>query len=388
MKKFFNYFLKALAFILASWVMGRLFPACLGIVDVNAAANNITGGMNYFTYNTTESSTVKNGNKSFATSGSTVVYPFSAYTNNNFAFGYKSLQFVTSSPSGSKSAIGYTITTTFQLLFDGLNNNMGNTSYTGWVKFNEGTITNQVDSVKLIALTSGSATFKLTTTAQLSSTTTLNNITVDLTAANSLGYAGYGDKFTVQLVLKDISVQYATDTSSAILNSLNQNQQQTNQKLDEVKEETKKHTEEQKKTNEKLDKAEETRQGIWETIKGLPGKFLDMLKGLFIPDDFDFINDFKEVLENKLGFIAEVPLAVIDFILGLATASWDDFNSITLPTIDIFGVNFWNSQEISLQSAIDIFSPYKYITDVICVALCVNTLKKWYDKFASGGGES
>lgn len=317
---------------------------------VNAAANNIISGMNYFTYNTTESSTVKNGNKSFATSGSTVVYPFSAYTNNNFAFGYKSVQFVTSSPSGSKSAIGYTITITFQLLFDGLNNNMGNTSYTGWVKFNEGTITNQVDSVKLIALTSGSATFKLTTTAQLSSTTTLNNITVDLTAANSLGYAGYGDKFTVQLVLKDVSVQYATDTSSAILNSLNQNQQQTNQKLDEVKEEIKKQTEEQKKNNEELKKTNDyltddsdatfdsskldTVTGLFpegpvDSLLTIPFKFLSVivssLSGSCVPFTCNFVYDttltlpcFDSVLwnssnvdSNLLNYLSLIPSAFI-----------------------------------------------------------------------------
>lgn len=162
-------------------------------------------------------------------------------------------------------------------------------------------------------------------------------------------------------------------------------QNSTNAIIDNNNKNTDKIKEEQKKTNEKLDEAQETRKGIWETIKGLPGKLLDMLKGLFIPDDFDFINDFKEVLEDKLGFIAEVPLAVIDFILGLATASWEDFNSITLPEIEMFGVHFWNSQEISLQEAIDIFSPYKYVTDVICVCLCVNTLKRWHDHFVNGG---
>lgn len=385
MKKFFNYFLKSLAFILAGWVIGRLFPAYLGIVDVNAAANPVTGGMSYFTYNLQASSPAKNGNQAFATTGSTTVYPFSSYKNLNYAWGYKSIQFTSTAPAGQKSALGYTITVTFQVLFDGLQNNMGNTSYTGWAKFNQGNIVNQVNSVELIGLTSASATFKVTSTVQMSTTTSLSDFTIDLTSANSLGYAGWGETFTVQLVLRDVVVQYAENENSAILNSLNRNQQETNKKLDEVKEESKKHTEEQKKTNKKLEEAQETRKGIWETIKGIPGKLLDMLKGLFIPDDFDFINNFKEVLEDKLGFIAEVPLAVIDFILGLATASWEEFNSITLPSIEMFGVHFWNSQEISLQEAIDIFSPYKYVTDVICVCLCVNTLKRWHDHFANGG---
>ena len=138
-------------------------------------------------------------------------------------------------------------------------------------------------------------------------------------------------------------------------------------------------------TNDKLDQAEETRKGIWQTIKELPSKFLDMLKGLFIPDNFDFLDDFKNTLETKLGFIAEVPIALIDFISGLVTTNWSEFNSISFPAIEIFGVNFWGAQEVSLQEAIDIFSPYKYITDVICVVICVNTLKRWYDDFAGGG---
>lgn len=174
-------------------------------------------------------------------------------------------------------------------------------------------------------------------------------------------------------------------SSSSDSNLGSEIQNSTNTIIDSNNKNANKITEEQKKTNEKLDEAQETRKGIWETIKGLPGKLLDMLKGLFIPDNFDFLNDFKETLENKLGFIAEVPLAVIDFILGLATASWEEFNSITLPEIEMFGVHFWNSQEISLQEAIDIFSPYKYVTDVICVCLCVNTLKRWHDHFANGG---
>ena len=135
---------------------------------------------------------------------------------------------------------------------------MGNTSYTGWVKFNGGMVVNEVSSVELIALSSGSATFKITTTAQLTNTTSLNNMTVSLSAAKTLGFAGYGDKFTVQLILRDVVVQYAENENSAILNSLNRNQQETNKKLDEVKEEIKKQTEEQKKQSEQQKETNDT----------------------------------------------------------------------------------------------------------------------------------
>lgn len=170
----------------------------------------------------------------------------------------------------------------------------------------------------------------------------------------------------------------AEDLNSALLGQItNQNSTIINQNQQII--------DKQEQTNNKLDQAENTRKGIWETIKELPSKFLDMLKGLFIPDNFDFLDDFKNTLETKLGFIAEVPIALLDFISGLVTTNWSEFNSISFPAIEIFGVNFWGSQEVSLQEAIDIFSPYKYITDVICVVICVNTLKRWYENFAGGG---
>ena len=81
---------------------------------------------------------------------------------------------------------------------------------------------------------------------------------------------------------------------------------------------------EQEKTNEKLDyiqeqnkEAEETRKGIWETIKNLPNMFLDMLKSLFIPsNDFfeGFINDFFGTLQEKLGFLLYPFEVFIDII--------------------------------------------------------------------------
>ena len=50
--------------------------------------------------------------------------------------------------------------------------------------------------------------------------------------------------------------------------------------------------------------------------------FLDMLKSLFIPEDMSFINDFMDTLSNKLGFIASVPLRIIQFILDLPSVAF------------------------------------------------------------------
>lgn len=170
---------------------------------------------------------------------------------------------------------------------------------------------------------------------------------------------------------------------------------------------------EQQQTNQKLDQAENTRKGIWGTVKeivskitNLPGLIwdaikggfeaitnavknlgtfiIDGIKGLFIPENMDFLNNFVDSIESKLGFIAEIPIKCIEFVLNLASASWESFDSISFPSISIFGYNFWNSQEIDLTEAINIFKPFKYVTDVLCVSICVRTLFKWYETFTGG----
>lgn len=193
----------------------------------------------------------------------------------------------------------------------------------------------------------------------------------DSSSWNSILLTNYSTQYQQGFRIKSVTGTYTEDLSNAYLGQITQQNQtiinQNNQ------------------TNIKLDQAEETRKGILQTIIDLPKKFFEMLISLFIPEDFSFLDNFKYSLANKLGFIAEIPISVIDFIFNLVNKGWDSFNSITLPEIEMFGVSFWNSQEISLQEAIDIFSPYKYITDVICVILCVNTLRRWYETFASGG---
>lgn len=302
---------------------------------VSALANPVTGGMSYFVYNIDENSPTKNGTQAFATTGSTTVYPFTSYTNTNFGWGYKTIQFTTTSPSGSKSALGYTITTTFQVLFDGLQNNMGNTSFTGWVKFNDGMVVNEVSSVELIALTSGSATFKITTTAQLTNTTSLNNMTVSLSAAKTLGFSGYGEVFTVQLVLRDVVVQYAENENSAILNSLNRNQQETNKKLDEVKEEIKKQTEESKKQSDEQKKTNETLTD--DTIHGFDGK------------DFDEINKDSS---GPISGLITMPITLLNKFLNGFNGQCQAYSlppllgtAITFPCLNlesILGSDIWS----------------------------------------------
>lgn len=148
------------------------------------------------------------------------------------------------------------------------------------------------------------------------------------------------------------------------------------------------------------ERTEEDPETIWEAITQFPSRFanaikiqltnisdgiINGIKNLFVPSDMSFMTDFEETITTKLGFIAEIPIRIINFAIDLASSSWDSFTSLTLPTINIFGYNFWESQEIDLTEAINIFRPYRYVTDVVCVVICVNTLNKWRETIFGGG---
>ena len=164
--------------------------------------------------------------------------------------------------------------------------------------------------------------------------------------------------------------------------------------------------EQNKQSNEKLEQAENTRKGIWETIKSFPSTFsnffkdlgdkignfftnllngiLDGLKSLFIPDNFDFIYDFKDSLENKLGFIASVPMQFINYLLSLPNKVLTPITSISFPEIEVFGTKFWNGQDVDITEGLSWFNGIKYFGDILCVILMVNTLNKWWKRFGGG----
>lgn len=156
----------------------------------------------------------------------------------------------------------------------------------------------------------------------------------------------------------------------------------------------------------KLDEQNKTSKNIWETIKSFPstfskfftdlgdkiGGFFDKLltgiingiKSLFVPEDFSFINDFKTTLENKLGFIASIPIQMLDYLLSLKDKAFSPMNTISFPKISIFGYYFWDNIEIDITKGLGWISAFKYFTDITCVIIMVNTLKKWYVNFTGG----
>lgn len=187
-----------------------------------------------------------------------------------------------------------------------------------------------------------------------------------------------------------------------IIDNQNKNQQQTNSKLDDL-------NNKQDQTNNKLDDVNnaltnETEnsdgtcrgvicnlkkvvRGVIDLPKNIINLMINALKSLFIPDNMDFINNFVNSIETKLGFIAEIPMSIINFTLNLANATWEDVTSVSFPSIDIFGYRFWNSQQIDITEGLNIFKPFKYVTDCLCVALLSKGLFKCWENFTGGGKE-
>lgn len=135
---------------------------------------------------------------------------------------------------------------------------------------------------------------------------------------------------------------------------------------------------------------------IWNAIKGgfeaitnalttLGNFIIDGLKSLFIPDDMSFIDGFLESLENKLGFIASVPIQILDFLLDLVNQDIENITSITMPAFSVLGYDLWESIDIDLTEILKILEPFKYITDIACVVLCSRYLMRLYENFANGG---
>lgn len=110
----------------------------------------------------------------------------------------------------------------------------------------------------------------------------------------------------------------------------------------------------------------------------------NILKNLFIPSDIVF-DELKITFQNKLGFIYELPSQVIDFGLNLSSLDFAEMNIINFPSISILGTSFWQNQNISIVEAKSTFQPFRYLTDVLCVAVCVNALRRYREHLFGGG---
>ena len=172
-------------------------------------------------------------------------------------------------------------------------------------------------------------------------------------------------------------------------------------------------------TNKKLDQAENTRKGIWETIKSIPvtiGNFFDNLgtkignffkdlldgileglKKLFIPEDDYFKNwfdDFKTYFEEKLGFIATPFTIIIDFVNNYLNLS--SSNDIIIDVPDITVPNFeenkivsattfnWSQTLRSKQALNALWQLYLSFIDVYLILNFINLCESKYNRIFGG----
>lgn len=128
---------------------------------------------------------------------------------------------------------------------------------------------------------------------------------------------------------------------------------------------------------------------IGQGIIGLPDSignvFSDLLTYLFVPDDFDFSDEILTPLETKLGFIAEIPIQILTWLINLPNVNYDEFTGFTFPAFSFMDYSFWESQYIDITDIRDVIAPYKIYTSLTCVVICINTLYRHYHNFANGG---
>lgn len=193
--------------------------------------------------------------------------------------------------------------------------------------------------------------------------------------------------YSCEISTSDV-INNQNENTQDIIDNQNKNQQQTNEKLDDLNKSLTDETENSDGTCKGvICNLKKVVKGIIDLPKNIINLMINALKSLFIPDNMDFINNFVNSIESKLGFIAEIPMSIINFTLNLANATWEDVTSISLPSIDIFGYKFWNAQEIDISEGLNIFKPFKYVTDCLCVALLSKGLFKCWENFTGGGKE-
>ena len=172
-------------------------------------------------------------------------------------------------------------------------------------------------------------------------------------------------------------------------------------------------------TNNKLDEAENTRKGIWETIKSIPstiGNFftdlgnkiggfftnllngiLDGLKSLFIPGDGFFktwFSDFKTFIEDKLGFLSTPFTIFIDFIESYSDLSSSNDIVINIPDISV--PNFedykiisattfnWSQTLKSKTSLLNLWNLYLDFIDVFLILNFIGLCERTYNRIFGG----
>lgn len=173
--------------------------------------------------------------------------------------------------------------------------------------------------------------------------------------------------------------------NSSVINSINQSNQQTINKLDEIK-------------NQNTE-SENTRKSILQRIIDLPGNIIngliDGLKSLFIPsNDFfeSFINDFLETVKEKLGFLV-YPFELIGDVINRFLTIPEASGIIHIPQINepfsntkLISDQDFNLKEIFNTGKIgELYNIYLIFVDGLVIVGLVNLARKKYNETIGSG---
>lgn len=189
------------------------------------------------------------------------------------------------------------------------------------------------------------------------------------------------------------------DTVSSGLNnvnvSINQQTQQVTAKIDSLQQTV---TNKLDTVNQSIgDLTDTTQKGFTDIKKGitdLPGKIGEMLQGLIVPDSdkvSDKFTDFKDLAENKLGVVYQVPEMMFDMANSIVSGAAEQKGEMTLPAFAIImpdgqNLTVWDEYTFSIwpDGTEVIHTAVQTATSMICVIFTFNALKRKYEDWLDG----
>ena len=122
--------------------------------------------------------------------------------------------------------------------------------------------------------------------------------------------------------------------------------------------------------------------GIFTGITELPGKIANSIKGLFVPDNFDFINDFKDVMIEKLGILGQVPDMLLSLLNDVKNKEYTN-QCFKMPKMSFWGYSFWNEMNFCIQDSFyyKIIKDYRWMTNIVPVFGVLFYSYRTYKKF-------
>ena len=103
---------------------------------------------------------------------------------------------------------------------------------------------------------------------------------------------------------------------------------------------------------------------------------------MFVPDNFDFINDFKDVMIEKLGILGQVPDMLLTFLNDILNKEYTN-QCFKMPKMEFWGYSFWNEMNFCIQDSFyyKIIKDYRWMTNIVPVFGVLFYSYRTYKKF-------